>query len=74
MTKYHSMTARRKVYAHKNRSIKGFAGNIVEPTLWVSAKGGLGKCKPDDLQALFEWFGCNHWECFSRVVSGWSLL
>ncbi len=51
--KYQKTTARRKWYVHEARSTKGFEGNIVEPVLWVSSKGGMGKYSPDNVQALY---------------------
>ena len=50
---YHNSTARRKWYVHEARSTKGFEGNVVEPVLWPSPKGGLGKYSLDNLQALY---------------------
>jgi hypothetical protein len=54
VTSYHNATAtRRKGYVHEARSTKGFEGNVVEPVLWSSPKGGLGKYSLDNLRALY---------------------
>ncbi len=53
MAAYQRSTAKRKWYVHEARSTKGFEGNVVEPVLWTSPKGGLGKYSLDNLRALY---------------------
>ncbi len=53
MRSYHISTSKKKWDVHEARSTKGFEGNVVEPVLWPSPKGGPGKSNLDTLQALY---------------------